>query len=578
MTVNTDITSGTSLSATGESADRPVPVSEVPVSLAEPATQPHVSSVVSDPAQTDAIEFRVSRSGESRRRLRLTGNRYTFGNADGCTIRLNDPSLRPMHAVLIRDESRVMVRTYSVPIEVNGDRTTEATLKVGDVWRLGVYEFELLGDSAPSSTTTPPGTFSSSPAGTTAARRRELPMTDEVVWRERLRREVDQWRQRQEDCDRRESRIDEREAELRSRESELWSRADNLHRRESRVQSQEVETFQLYDEFAHRQQEVMRLREESQHHQAEMHRLESEFREQEFEYRRRLAEATSQLDQSKLQAEAASQAVARMREQFDALNGQIEELSKDQHKIEVKESEQAEEFQRVREEIEAARAEAERSRDDSDRQRAEAEARVAQLESEIERLQANQGADDQQYQAQLEASQVAADQMSQQIAELQKSVADASEESSQLRTDYEQACEKVLQLEALVSESQQRGDEDRDQWAVEAEQLRAEVDRLSTELTEANHQVAEVRDANEILNTKLCDVQQERDDARIERDARPTTEAFQSLREELEAATDQLTEMKLQYDEILNRLQHVESPQVEEEPSVTGSGFHRRSG
>ncbi len=78
------------------------------------------SSIVGDPAETDAIEFRVSRAGESRRRLRLTGNRYTFGNADGCTIRLNDPALRPLHAVLIREGSRVLIRTYSVPVEVNG--------------------------------------------------------------------------------------------------------------------------------------------------------------------------------------------------------------------------------------------------------------------------------------------------------------------------------------------------------------------------------------------------------------------------------------------------------------------------
>ncbi len=196
---------------------------------------------------------------------------------------------------------------------------------------------------------------------------------------------------------------------------------------------------------------------------------------------------------------------------------------------------------------------------ESEQQREVAEKRVAELELEIEQLRANQGADEQQLQAELEASKIAADQLQQQIAELQQSVADASEESSQLRANYEQSCEKVVQLEALVSESQQRGDENRDQWAIEAEQLRAEVDRLSNDLAAATDQLSEVRVANESLNSRLSDVQQERDEARVERDARPTAEAFQNLREELEAANDQLTEIKRQYDEMLERLNHVES-------------------
>ena len=46
--------------------------------------------VMSNASETDAIEFRVIRPGAPVRRLRLTGNRYTFGSAEGCSIRLND--------------------------------------------------------------------------------------------------------------------------------------------------------------------------------------------------------------------------------------------------------------------------------------------------------------------------------------------------------------------------------------------------------------------------------------------------------------------------------------------------------
>ncbi len=300
-----------------------------------------------------------------------------------------------MHAVLIRDASRVLVRAYSVPIEINGTRKTEASLQVGDTLRLGAYQFELLMVSKTQGTSQLDTGFLSDPFSTTSfpagprsifdmptssfdptrpldpirtpttessssfqAAHRELPPPEEVIWRERLRREVEQWRERQIECDRRENRCDDRESDLRSRESELWSRAENLYRREARVQSQEASTFQLYDEFTQRQHELIKLREEAQRQQEDFNRREAEFRGQEFEYRRRLDDATRQLQQSHQQAETATQAVQRMREQFESLNGQIEELSSQQEQIESREQRQREEHERLRVDLEAARDQA----------------------------------------------------------------------------------------------------------------------------------------------------------------------------------------------------------------------------
>jgi len=565
--VNTDTTNGSSLNPFGEPSSGQSSTGVVAITESGATGADHHGSTANDEGSsifgsqsgTDALEFRVSRASESWRRLRLTGNRYTFGNADGCTIRLNDPSLRPMHAVLIRDASGVLIRTYAVPVEVNGTETTEATLQEGDVLRLGIYEFELLGPSNRSHPSPAQQPSSISIAEPKIPSLSNLPPTDEVVWRERLRREVDQWRQRQEDCDRREGRLDQRESEMRGRESELWSRADKLQHREARIQSQETETFQLYDEFAQRQQELVRLRDESQSRQETLRNRELEFREQELEYRRRLADATRQLDHSKLQADAATQAVARMREQFDALNAQIEELSNEQKVIEAKENQQTSELNRIRDELEEAQQEAELNQEASEQRRAEAERRVAELTAEIDQLNSHEIGDPEQQQSELEESKRLVDQLREQVGELTQSVADATEESSQLRSDYQQSCEKVKQLEDLVSESQQRGDHDRGEWAVEAEQLRAEVDRLSSDLSEANRQLTEVRVANESLNERFNDVRQERDDARIERDSRPTTEAFQTLREDLDVANNQLTEMKCQYDEMLAKLDETQS-------------------
>jgi len=491
-----------------------------------------------DTASPQAIEFRVTRSGTSPRRLRLTGHRYTFGHGDGCTIRLNDPTLRPMHAVLIREATRIQVRSLAGPIEINGTSQTEAGLMPGDKFCLGAYEFELLSGNASDRSFTDHRSAARQPqlsiGGGAASSPRTLPPGDEVVWRERLRREVDQWRERQLDCDRRESRIDEREAELRSRESELWSRAENLYRRESRVQSQEAETFQLYDEFAHRQQELMRLREESERHQRALSEQEQEFREQEFEYRRRLAEATTQLEQSKLQAETAAQAVERMRQQFDALNSQIEVLSKDQRQVDSQESQYAEENERLLGELADARRETEQAKEASNQQQADAEARIAEMADRIEQL--------------------------------QRAVDEACDESARLRNDYQQASDKVEELEALVAESRDRGDQDRDDWAQQTEELRAEVERLSSDLETANQQLTELHQANDQLNEKLNEVRCERDEARQQRDERPTVDAFEMLRKDLEAANEQLDEIKLQHQEAIEKLEQAQAAVATDQP------------
>jgi len=91
----------------------------------------------------DSIDFRVTRGGNARR-LRIRTNRCTLGSGEGCTVRLDDASLRPMHAVILRDANRVLLRAYSVPIDVNGHVTGETFLHVGDCFVLGSYQFELL--------------------------------------------------------------------------------------------------------------------------------------------------------------------------------------------------------------------------------------------------------------------------------------------------------------------------------------------------------------------------------------------------------------------------------------------------
>jgi hypothetical protein len=563
-----------------------------------------------EPRERASIEFRVTCSGSPVRRLRLTGNRYTFGSADGCSIRLSDDTLRPMHAVLLRDASRIIVRAYSVPVQVNGTRTTEATLSSGDVLRLGQYQFELLsvtpvgmnvsgqgyipgdpglsrGQAGQAGTASgvagtasgeadmasgvagrePRGAESFAPMPRTGNEARssrfsgatsEGSLGEDILWRDRLRREVDQWRERQIECDLREGRVDERESELRNRETELWSRAENLHRREARLQSQETANFQLYDEFSQRQQELLALREENRLREEGFHAREIVLRDQELQYRSQLEEATRRLHQSQQQADAAAGSVAEMREQFESLNTQIEQLSIQHVEIEAREETQRSEHEQHRKTLELARDQAVQEHAASENRRQVAEEQVAELEEQIVHLRATHGSSESEQLTRLSDSEAEAESLRQQVEELQQMVSEARNEAEVLRADYEQARSSVQQLESIVSESQGRGNENREQWIAETSELRSAVEKLSSEMAQANHELNQLREANEDLNRRLTEVQQERDQARQEMEARPSQDEVDSLRGQLQSANEHLGTMQLEQEQTLVRLEAAE--------------------
>ncbi|MEZ6088972.1 MAG: FHA domain-containing protein [Pirellulaceae bacterium] len=96
----------------------------------------------------DFVEFQVDRVGHPRRRLRLGGHSYTFGSGEGCSVRLEDAGVRKTHAILMRQDDRLLIRGYGIAILVNGIRVTEAWLQVQDNIQLGQYTLTLLQDGA----------------------------------------------------------------------------------------------------------------------------------------------------------------------------------------------------------------------------------------------------------------------------------------------------------------------------------------------------------------------------------------------------------------------------------------------
>ncbi|MEL7337812.1 MAG: FHA domain-containing protein, partial [Planctomycetota bacterium] len=90
------------------------------------------------------------------RRLVLSGQRYTFGSDPAASIRLSDANLRHIHAALLRDDQRVILRTYGSPVMVNGVPETERRLELGDWFQMGAYRFDLIRVPRNRPTVTPP--------------------------------------------------------------------------------------------------------------------------------------------------------------------------------------------------------------------------------------------------------------------------------------------------------------------------------------------------------------------------------------------------------------------------------------
>ena len=501
-----------------------------------------------------AVEFRVTCSGSPVRRLRLTGNRYTFGSAEGCSIRLSDETLRPMHAVLLRDASRVIVRAYSVPVQVNTSRTNEAHLRAGDVLRLGQFQFELLWVKSAENKSSSGG-FCGSPADSHSGEpenagddRRNSNMTElfaqsnkgglepqrgglsglgsedsrtvvpdagDTRWRDRLRQEVDQWRERQ--------------------------------------------------------QELLALRDEDHPGEEYDHTREVELHEQELQYRSQLEEATWRLHQSQQKAESAAELVAQMREQFEFLNAQIEQLSQQHLDSEAREQEYRVEHEQLRAGLEQARDQAVQDHADSEMRRMAAEEKVAKLEEQVAKLRASYGASESEQQTQLSESEVA-ESLRHQVEELQQMVSDARNEAEVLRADHQQACSSVRELENIVSESEGWGEENREQLIAETCELRSALEKISSELDQANSELKQLRKANEDLTRCLTEVKQERERSCLDGESSPSHEEVESLRIQLDSANERIETMQLDHQQTLVRLEAAEQQndyrQLSNEPNA----------
>ena len=504
------------------------------------------------------IEFRVRRRGQPTRRLRLPGARYTLGSGTGCSIPLEDPSLRPLHAVLIRDEERILVRAYSVPFQINNDRVTEGLLSAGDRLRLGAYEFELLDTALDAANTVPPETSQGGSGD-------EVPCdAEQDAWSKSFHEEAKQWRALKQDTQRREEWCETRERELQEQEASLTEKMETLRAREENLQTQESAAAEVRDEFLQHYQELLGHRADLKRQQEELatgrehlrlqqdrldgrdrlHRQQldkligeqEQFKRAEVISQKRLAESEEQLQLSRQQAETATSAVAQMREKFTSLSEQLKQLSQHQASLQQLEIQRNREHQHQTEELELARDEAlaqcdyvsaqcdnvTAQRDEIASQRDELAVQRDELLAErddiaIERDDVAMERDEIKTRCQeLELIQT---QLRLEIEELQGEIARTRMDAETLEQECWEARHTISDLEDTIRDQDDRYETDRESWTSEVDALRKNIDELSLDLETAQAQLAQLREENTRLADQLIGATAERDEARAEREA-----------------------------------------------------------
>ena len=470
------------------------------------------------------------------RRLRLTGNRYTIGRGENCSIRIPDSRLRQLHAVLMhirdrRDDGKTQANAAGTPVggtpvggtpvdtpgmilvccqdrslEVNGRSVQSATLGVGDMLRIGNHRFEVLSSSY--QIDAPERSFGTRPgldADPDAA-------IEQGVWRQRLQDEIERWQQRHRDVADRESTLDQVRRDLDQRRQKLDRRSEQLDGRLRKIDAAERG------------------------------------------YQDQLETAKQRLDDSQRRADAATEAVARMREQFEQLNRQVDELTDQQSRHVEAQQIARDQHQEIRDRLTAERDEAidRRSNEEAARQAAEEASQAANRQREAAESRAVAAAE----------SLTIARQEVQRLGELVQSsdernritckkLSAAEADSVRKSTDLQAAAEKIESTLAGLGRAEADAElarRDADQAAQRLVQLQQSLDTAeeqlqskTVELTEAQTTIETLQQQSSELDRAVTEAKQQADSVgQLLGESQTRIEELESLLAERDSELEQI--------------------------------------
>jgi len=99
-------------------------------------------------AAPDDLFLRVRGGSREEPIIRLTSSKCTVGAADGCTLRLQSPGVKPVHCLILRGKTGTVVRRMSTDTRLNGRVFSDSPLYPGDRLGIGPLEFEILASPA----------------------------------------------------------------------------------------------------------------------------------------------------------------------------------------------------------------------------------------------------------------------------------------------------------------------------------------------------------------------------------------------------------------------------------------------
>jgi hypothetical protein len=114
-----------------------------------------------------SLRLRVGHPDGSTENVLLESAKITIGSAQGCNLRMDSPGLRPVHCMILRGATGVVVRGWQGPVNVNGAAVEACRVDAGDRLQLGAVTITFLDEP----------TAEKSPRRTKTKRRKITPST-----------------------------------------------------------------------------------------------------------------------------------------------------------------------------------------------------------------------------------------------------------------------------------------------------------------------------------------------------------------------------------------------------------------
>ena len=352
-----------------------------PELLSQTSTQhQHPDNASDDNDGLSAFVFRVECPGSPPHRLQLTGNQYTLGSAEGCSIRLRDEHVLPLHATIRHTGDELFIEGHNEQVVVNGDYVDRCQLSIGDTLQLGSYRFKLVSNQRVSDTAKerpvltnvlPPEVekaLARSNGRKQAAFTQDSNNLQELVTQSRL-----------EACVRREQLCEKREAKLEDDRSNLRFRESDLAKRLARLEAEESASLELYDQLSKRQAEINSLRASLQEKESLHLQRETEYRNKQMEFEQELSTRSAQIESAQIENSLALEKIESLAEEVHSLQKELTETEQQRDLLELREQLQRKEHEHLVRQLET-------DRDQMVSERAEHQAKLRSMESSLQDL------------------------------------------------------------------------------------------------------------------------------------------------------------------------------------------------